>query len=230
MSDVNLNDLLEKNWQENNIVQDQTTEYLIAQFISACIEMNEDRFDKIFANAMLKYGVRSTYTQVIYPALVRLGVMWTIDALPVGQEHFITNLIRQKLHSAIDAIPSPTHNDNAWLLFLFEDELHETGLLLAQYMLRKAGKKVYYLGANVPREAIESAVHQVNPSQLLFFQIRKNDPQVDLNNIEWLKATFPDKKIYLSSDVSRLPDLLPSKNFIRMYSVLDLEFQIAVSQ
>ena len=157
MSDEKLNGLLETHLADN-ISPDYAIEYLISQCIAASMEFNEEKFDKIFSNAVLRLGIERTYIQVVYPALVRLGIMWGTDVLPAAQEHFITNLIRQKIHAAIDALPPPTRPEKPWMLFLMEDELHETGLLFANYLLRKAGHKVVYLGSNVPFTSLESAV------------------------------------------------------------------------
>ena len=225
MSDEKLNGLLETQLSKN-ISPDHGIEYLISQCIAAAIEFNEEKFDKFFSNALLRFGIKGTYIQIIYPSLVRLGIMWRKDVLPPAQEHFITNLIRQKLHTAIDALPPATHPKKLWLLFLMEDELHETGLLFAHYLLRNAGHKVIYLGSNVPFASIESAVKELNPSGLMFFVVRKNDTDNDLKKINQMKKIFSSQTIYMASDASRLSTLKNSNKFIRLYSVEDLEKQI----
>jgi len=225
MSDEKLNGLLETQLSKT-ISPDHGIEYLISQCIAAAIEFNEEKFDKFFSNALLRFGIKGTYIQIIYPSLVRLGIMWAKDVLPPAQEHFITNLIRQKLHTAIDALPPAKHPKKLWLLFLMEDELHETGLLFAHYLLRNAGHKVIYLGCNVPFTSIESAVKVLNPTRLMFFMVRKNDTDNDLKKINRMKKTFSSQTIYMASDASRLSTLKNSNKFIRLYSVEDLEKQI----
>ena len=225
MPDEKLNELLETQLTKN-ISPDYATEYLISQLIAASMEFSEEKFDKLFSNAVLRFGIKGTYLRVIYPSLMRLGILWAKDVLPPAQEHFITNLIRQKLHTAIDALPPPTLPKKSWLLFLMEDELHETGLLFAHYLLRKAGHKVIYLGSNVPFASIESAVNELNITKILFFLVRKNDADNDLKKINRMKKIFPSQKIYMASDPSRLSSLKNSKNFNRLFSVEDLEAQI----
>jgi hypothetical protein len=74
--------------------------------------------------------------------------MWVKDDLLPAQEHFLSNLIRQKLFAAIDSLPLPTSSDQKWVLFLNEEEDHEIGLLFASYLIQPAyGKEVIYLGS-----------------------------------------------------------------------------------
>ncbi|MEO6902830.1 MAG: MerR family transcriptional regulator [Bacteroidia bacterium] len=225
MTDEQLNVLLEKELS-NNTSTDYAIEYLISQCIIAAKEFNEERFDKFFSNALLRFGIKETYLKIIYPSLVRLGIMWAKDSLPPAQEHFITNLIRQKLHTAIDALPPPTKPEKLWLLFLLEDELHETGLLLSQYLIRNAGHKVIYLGSNVPLVSVEAAVEELNPTELLFFMVRKSDSANDLKTIDRMKKVFSSLFVYMASSPARLITLKTSKKFIRLFSVEDLEKQI----
>jgi len=222
MSDEALNGLLETQYLEN-ISSDYTTEFLISQCLSAAINFNEEKFDKLFSNALLRFGIKDAYVKIIHPLLIRIGIMWTKDFLPLAQEYFITNLIKQKLYAAIDFLPPPSHPEKTWLLFLMEDELHEIGLLFAHYLIRKAGHKVIYLGSNVPFNAVESVVQKTKPLSLLFFMVRKNDTANDLKKINRMKKIFPSQTIYMASDTSRLSDVHDSKNFIRLYSIEDLE-------
>ena len=68
-----------------------------------------------------------------------------------AQEHFVSNLIRQKIIAATDNLPN-TFNPKAkrFLLLLPEGEWHELGLLFAQYLLKEANHEVIYLGQSVP--------------------------------------------------------------------------------
>ena len=49
-----------------------------------------------------------TIKDLIYPLLEKIGIMWGINEINPAQEHFISNLIRQKLIVAIDALPIQT--------------------------------------------------------------------------------------------------------------------------
>ena len=123
-----------------------STEYSISQLILAGVSLDEAYFDKLFSNCIIRYGIRNTYIKIIYPMLARIGLMWACDIMPPAQEHFISNIIRQKLFSVIDGLTPVKSAKEGWLLFLPEDEFHEVGLLFANYLIRSAGKSVFYLG------------------------------------------------------------------------------------
>ena len=103
-------------------------EMLINQMISSGLSFDEKLFEKAFSNSILSYGLINAYKKVFYPLLNKMGLLWATTEINPSQEHFISNLIRQKMFAAIDAL-SPTSNESEkWLLFLPENETHELGL------------------------------------------------------------------------------------------------------
>lgn len=140
----------------NNRVVEVTvneTDYtsLIESFLVAMVEYDEVRFEKALNNSIIKIGFESAITNVIYPFLSKVGVLWQTGSVIPGQEHFVTNLIRQKLILAIDSRHAVRKNHpRLFILFLPENEYHELGMLYAHYLLKKYGHNVIYLGANVP--------------------------------------------------------------------------------
>ena len=60
------------------------------------LEMNEEDFDDIFERQVIRKGFFRTITETIYPFLQYVGVLWTSNKAMIAQEHFISNLIRQK--------------------------------------------------------------------------------------------------------------------------------------
>ena len=222
MPDNKLNKLLDVKIS-GTTARDPFHEYFISQVVASAMEFDEAQFDKFFSSAVLRLGLKETYRSVLYPALTRLGLLWAKDSLRPAHEHFITSLFRQKILSAIDALPLPAPAKQKWLLFLPEDELHETGLLFANFLIRQAGHKVIYLGANVPFETLEDAITKTRPTSLLFFLVRKNDNENDQNVVSQLTGQFADKRIYLACEPSRSGNIRKSKNLLMLHDVDDLE-------
>jgi len=225
LSDEKLNQLVEA--QGAPLLEgDPAYEFYVSQMVAAALEYNEVRFDKVFSNALLRYGLKDAYLRIVYPSLSRLSLMWSTSVLAPAQEHFITGLFRQKFLAATDALPVPTSAAAAkdtWVLFLPEDEFHEMGLLLANYLLRQAGKKVIYLGANLPFDSLVAAVKAIKPANLLFFLVGKNDPGYDREELTRTCQQFNHLAIYTGCDVARLPDFRKPKNLNLLHSVEDLE-------
>jgi len=222
MPDYQLYRLLEEKLADVKSPDDRA-EIFISQVIAAAMRFSEERFDKVFSNCLLRYNIKEAYINVLYPALVRLGLLWANDSLPPAQEHFITNLFRQKLLAAIDMLPPSSSTKDPWLLFLPEDEFHETGLLFANYMIRQAGKKVIYLGASVPYSSLAEAIEDINPANLLFFLVRANNTENDARLISKLGNEFPAYKFFVASQQERIDNVKMGRNFTALHSVHDLE-------
>ena len=150
---------------------DLFSESIINQLILSAFVFNEAKFEKYFSMSIAKQGLKETYIKIIHPMLVKLGMLWTTAELSPGQEHFITNLIRQKFFVAIDSLPISSKARRKWILFLPEEEDHETGLLFACFILKKEGHQVIYLGPKVSYESLKQAIYFNQPTDLLFFQV-----------------------------------------------------------
>ena len=130
------------------------------------IEMDEERFDKILSINILKLGFEQTMMNIIYPFMSKIGVLWQTGAINPAQEHFISNLVRQKLIVAIDG-QIHTNTGKKFLLFLPEGELHEVSILFASFLIKNKGHKVIYLGQNTPNEDLKQVYDIHKPDFLL---------------------------------------------------------------
>lgn len=79
----------------------------------------------------------------------------------------MSNLIRQKIISAIEKLAIPPKGAPSLVLFLLEGEEHEIGLLLASFMAKEMGWNVYYLGYGVPIPNIKKVVEIADPNLLM---------------------------------------------------------------
>jgi DNA-binding transcriptional MerR regulator len=114
------------------------------------IDLDEERFEKIMSTNALQVGFEQTMINIVYPFLIKIGVLWQTGAISPAQEHFISNLIRQKLIVAIDGQIMRRNDCPKYMLFLPEGELHELSLLFANYLLRSRQNRVIYLGQSLP--------------------------------------------------------------------------------
>ena len=115
MNDKKLFDLLEQEQQGEN--ETNPEEFYISQLIAAGMSYDEQHFEKLFSHCLLRFGFKNAYTRVLYPMMSKIGLMWASNSMPPAQEHFITNIIRQKLFTAIDSLPPPATKAETWLLF-----------------------------------------------------------------------------------------------------------------
>ena len=121
----------------------------------AMFQYDQDAFDKVFTKCIESYGEEVTFTNILGSFVEQLGLLWQTQTVSVSHEHFVSNLIKQKIYAAIDRVDDEVKkNAKTYLLFLPSNELHEIGLLHIQYVLKKKGQRVIFLGQNTPTEYI----------------------------------------------------------------------------
>lgn len=135
----------------------------------AMIELDEHNFEQVLAKSIIHLGFEETVVQIVYPFLKKVGLMWQTGQVSPAQEHFITNLIRQKFLVAIDGLVTKYNNANEkrFVLFLPEGELHEIGLLFLYYLIKKRGHKIVYLGQSMPLNDLLELVRNKNADYLV---------------------------------------------------------------
>ena len=141
-------------------------ERLVNELINCMVEVKMDEFEGVLDSYIRSKGIAKTITQIIFPFLERIGILWMTNHINPAQEHLVSNTIRQKLIAGIDDIKSPVKSNQTALLFLPEGEHHELALLFMHYLLKSHGVKVLYLGANIPLNDVEYIATLKKPSFL----------------------------------------------------------------
>lgn len=171
----------------------------IKGLISTMFSLDEVGFNNILSSNILKMGLEDTIGQIVFPFLHQIGVLWMTEAIHPAHEHFITNLIRQKLYVAIDAQTGKTGTTGKkFLLFLPEGESHEIGLLFANYLLRLRGHSVVYLGQNLPHDDLARVFDFYEPDYVFSTVTSAFDGQGVQDFVNELSASWPDTTILLT--------------------------------
>lgn len=185
----------------------------IDNLIIAMTDMDEERFEKFLSANILRSGFEKTFLEIVHPFMVKVGVLWLTNSISPAQEHFISNLVRQKLIAAIDGISySSSQFKGKCLLYLPENELHEISLLFANYFLKKNGYKTIYLGQSVPYNDIKMVSDLHHPDHIItVITCSLADMSVE-DYIVKLHQDFPKQNIYVSGyQFSHSPISPPSK-------------------
>lgn len=205
LSNLEVEELLSKQYSYQS--NDELAEFYLTRLIKYGLDFNDTAFSNLIGDCMEILGVSNTYRRVIYPLLVRLGLMWRKDEICPAHEHFISNLIRQKLFTAINTFKLESKNPETWLLFLPEDEDHDIGLIFANYMLRLHHKNVIYLGSKVPFESIHAVFSTLKVDHVLLFMVRSRLEEAVQKYIEKLSEVCKSAKIHLAGNSSVIEKL-----------------------
>jgi DNA-binding transcriptional MerR regulator len=189
------------------------------QALTICmIEMDEDRFEKVLSTSIIKLGFEDTILKVVYPFLTKIGILWLTGAITPAQEHFISNLIRQKLIVAIDGEVG-NNTGKTFMLFLPEGELHEISLLFSSYLIKKHGHKVIYLGQNTPDADLVSVYNMQRPDYLLTVITTSPSGEKVQEYVDMLGNEFPEAKVFVAGlNATEHPLSLPSNISVLAYA------------
>ncbi|HHG83212.1 MAG TPA: MerR family transcriptional regulator [Bacteroidetes bacterium] len=200
----------------------------ISSLTFSMIEMDEERFDKVISKGIKRYGLEKMMKNIVHPFLERVGILWQTGTICPAQEHFISNLLRQKIIVAIDEQEKPSGEGvPKYLLFLPDNELHENGLLLATYLLRARGNQVLYLGASLPEVHLQSVIEKYSPDYLLTFITICPDKETAGDYLSRLGNRYPKATILASGQAtcscSDLPDNVQVLGCIRELNEIALD-------
>jgi methanogenic corrinoid protein MtbC1 len=169
---------------------------------------------------------------IVYPFLNKIGILWLAGTVNPAQEHFISNLIRQKLIVAIDGqVISSNPNSPKFIFFLPEGELHEVGLLFALYLTKSKQFKALYLGQSLPLEDLSSA-HKVYAAKYIFTSFTSNPHGMDIQEYLYsLSEQFPSAQVLVTGYQIIGQDFVFPGNvtpFFRIENFLEFLDQIAL--
>jgi len=141
-------------------------ERIVNELIQCMIDLEVERLEEILDSYIRSRGIERTITQIIFPYMEKIGILWVTNHINPAQEHIVSNIIRQKLIVGIESVSTSIKVNKTILLFLPEGEYHELGMLFMYYLLKSRGVSTIYLGANVPLNDVEYVVNLKKPNFL----------------------------------------------------------------
>lgn len=189
----------------------------------ATIEMNERLFIKTLKKLEASMGFESIVLNVLYPFLEKMGVLWQTGEITPAQEHFVSNLIRQKIFVAVDGLPLPPDHSPKVVLFLPENEFHEMGLLFYHFLARKKGYTTFYLGQSVPHPDLKKVVAAHRPKLLITSFITALDEASLMALVRTLSSDFKKQTILISGMATYKANLHRFKNVHHFLTAKELK-------
>lgn len=159
--------------------------------LDSAIHLNREAFLIKIEESIDSKGFEWTYSNLIIPFQRKMGELWQTNAIIPAQEHFASNILRDKIISLTSALPKPKKEAKKVLFFLPENEYHELSILYSTYVARDLGFNTIYLGQTVPLNDVIAigALHKVD---IFFISITKSITEVEFKGIfSRLTEKFP---------------------------------------
>ncbi|MDT0295094.1 MerR family transcriptional regulator [Mesonia ostreae] len=156
LSEKEVTDLVQSTSSSNNYENRALKSFLVSMF-----NFDQVLFLKTYDELLETRTFSEVFKDVFIPFLNQLGILWQTNTITPSHEHFISNLIRQKVYSNIERLQyeEAFHKDRLFVLFLPENEIHDLGILFANYELISLGYKVIFLGHTIPLENLHTFTH-----------------------------------------------------------------------
>lgn len=192
-----------------DIKMQRTVDFTEEKLILALLHSDETLFTETLQVLIDEKGLARTFSEDLIPFLDRIGVMWLVNSISAAQEHFISNLIRQKIISEIDKQVIPTDKSFPIMLYLPEHDWHEIGLLFYQYLLRSKGFHTVYLGQSLPYDSLIDCIQRIQPKAIISSWLTAIDKPFLLSYFKRLKKDAPGVDLYAGGAQINLnaPDL-----------------------
>lgn len=123
-------------------------------FKLAMLNFDEVLFNQTYNSLIAQTSFRDVFRNVFLPLMSDIGILWQLDSITPAHEHFLTNLIRQKIYINIEKLQlsQKSTSSKLFVLYLPMNEIHELGLLYLHFELLLYGHRSIYLGQSVPTE------------------------------------------------------------------------------
>lgn len=132
--------------------------YFMDSFKVAMLTFDQKLFDDTYNKYVAGKSFRTVFLEVFVPMLYRIGLDWQSDSITPAHEHFMSNLVRQKVSANIDRVSTGEYRSDVpvCVLYLPENEFHEIGLMYMHYELLLKGYHSIFLGQSLPSEHLKT--------------------------------------------------------------------------
>ena len=121
----------------------------IDQLIFYTLNFDVFEFEKYIDKYIDQHGFSKLMQNIVFPFFDRIGILWQTGSVYAAHEHFVSNLVRNRIIREIGQFRIPESTKTA-LFFLRENEMHEIGLLYSNFLASSVGIHCIYLGQSLP--------------------------------------------------------------------------------
>ena len=193
----------------------------------AMVNFDTVMFDMTFEELKKQHDFGYIFINIFMPLMRELGILWQTGAISPSHEHFITNLVKQKIHSQTELCQRKQisqQNDKIFVLYLPENEIHELGILFLNYHILSKGYKTIFLGQSLPTSSLETLFTfntELNFVTYLTVEPNKNEIMDYLNDFHQKILRDTQSKLLIFGPLQVEIDLSKMPNKIELFRSID---------
>ncbi|NPV55669.1 MAG: MerR family transcriptional regulator [Anaerolineae bacterium] len=156
-------------------------EQIAQQLYDALVATNEDKASDLLRDANHMYDLIEFFQKIIIPTLAKIGESRYFGRISISTEHFANSYLHGKLLSIMQTLPSRRIAQHI-LIGCAPGEQQEIGSLMFATLLREAGFRVEFLGADIYLDDLVDYARLERPDMVILSGVRE-DSIPDINNM-----------------------------------------------
>jgi DNA-binding transcriptional MerR regulator len=154
----------------------------INAFKLSMINFDYELFDTNYEEILQHHDFEYLFMQVFMPLMRELGILWQTGAISPSHEHFITNLVKQKIHLQTELLKKnkfEQSQQSIFVLFLPENEIHELGILYLNYLILSKGYRTIFLGQSLQTTSLQTLYsYETQYNFVSYFTVEPNKDKI----------------------------------------------------
>lgn len=200
--------------------------HAINSFKLAMVNFDQTIFFETYNNLISESSFREVFKNTFIPLLNELGLLWQTNTISPAHEHFITNLIKQKILLNTEKLQhtKPTKTDKVFVAFLPENEIHEIGLLYLNYEIVLRGYKCINLGQTIPMENLTDVMNYFNNIYFIsYFTVVPEKDRIEkyISDFEKLVSEYENPNLWILGRQVQHLDVAELPSFVKIFTSID---------
>ena len=178
-------------------------------------------FDAKYEALIKNNGFEFVFFKIFVPLMTELGILWQTGAICPSHEHFVTSLIKQKIHIQTEKFQKNKYltSNPKFVIFLPDNEIHELSILFLNYLILNKGFQTIFLGQSIPIESLKTLLSQKDILHFVTYitvQPSKNDVLKFIKSFDENLIKDSENKLSIFGPVVKYINLeeVPSNIFI----------------
>ena len=90
----------------------------IARVLRSALNYDRDLFDSTIYLGFTKFGLYGFYLNIMYPALQKIGFIWSVKSNVAEHENFVNGLLASKINDITKEVLENKMSKDIWMLFI----------------------------------------------------------------------------------------------------------------
>lgn len=185
--------------------------------------------------ARATHNTREFVLFVLSPLMARVGERVAASKLSVAHEHAVSAIVRDQIAQTLQwmrSLPPASKTERTFLFATPEGELHEFGILMSAALCSTYGFRGYYLGPNLPADALTIAIKALAPDYVVLGNARWDETRAQelVHFFRTLDKTLPAKTVLWlggPADFPHLGAIFGKRRFEVVRTLFDFDRRLA---